>query len=187
MSITDIFVDRRPKIGRLRFDASVSETHLARADIPDFPQERGEPKADQYRLEASQLSMEVVASDSLPSYDYPLDFQFRHHVKIYNDLLDLMETGVPFTVVSSLKAYPGMIFRQVEVDRDRSTSNAIIINCQLEQKEFASTSLTGATAGDLKDVDAAFQDLLDGGTDLGTQGTDAADQAVIDAAIGAVI
>lgn len=136
-------IAKRTRIGVVNLDASVSETHTKRNEIPNHPVEEGSDIADHVRrvpeeivinglvsnypiaILASLTAASPIEGDSSPIGD--------RTGEAYKRLREIMDTAELIDVVTSLWDYTNMIISDMRVEREAATGN--VINATITCKE----------------------------------------------------
>ena len=167
--IAQLLQQRRPWIGPLEFDCSVTEDHAAELALTDNPIEAlpGFPAlvTDHAVLLPRVLRMVVLASnapDRLLSVSGLL--QPTRHIRLWRKFRDLHARREILTVITTLELYASMMIVRVGTPRRRETTNCLEIDVVLRQVLFA------AVPG-VQDLAEAVADLALAEQDVGAQAT----------------
>lgn len=183
MSLIDIFLDNRPKLGSIQLDLSVRELHENGAEMSDNPVEYGPDMTDHYRDLPKRVQLEGLVSRLIdPERIRSLSdvFGLTRHIDTWTALVKLKERHERFILVTSLDVYPGMMFESgPSAVRDLQNSDALRFTCTLKQVQLAYTSTAEAVAAEAADKAAAA-------AARGTQGTTDASAGEASQAVGAL-
>lgn len=80
--------------------------------------------------------------------------QFSAVKTSWNILLDLQWANIPFTVITSLKAYQNMWIKDLSAPRDSKTGNALVVDIQLQQLLIVSSLNANLSAFSEADIAA---------------------------------
>ena len=135
-------------------DASVSEEHVTSCEPTDNPVEGGAKITDHVQLNPKQLTIEGVISDSPLGFAVIGNIQnmaravatvFGNSVRsidAYNELVELQESRIPFTVVTGLKRYENMILTNLSVPRTVETGRAIHFKAVMREIKIVNSEVT---------------------------------------------
>jgi hypothetical protein len=138
---TWIFADGSPSFD---FDAVVRESHESKITITENPIEGGSPTHDHIIILPKRYEMEGVISDNpMPSGGATVfgSIGGRRSVTGFEMMVNLQESGVPFTVLSGLKRYASMLLESIIVDQDASTAEVCAFRAQLMQVRIVNTQI----------------------------------------------
>jgi len=141
-----LFGSKRTEIGNIIIDASVEETHSAKAVATRNPVEDGVDVTDHVRLLPFELKIKGVISDTPSVFGLirnpnlnVRDFvstiigKSKRSIDAFNKLVDLRNKRETFSVITNLKVYKNMILEEITVDRSAATANAIHFTASLTQ------------------------------------------------------
>lgn len=117
---------RRRGIGKIIPDVVVEEVHLDELAITDHPVEKGAPISDHAYKRPVELIVKAGFSGSglvsalLSGGGSSID-------EIYEDLRELQDERVPFTVTTGKRAYKGMLMQSLAVTTDERTENVLMV------------------------------------------------------------
>lgn len=150
-----LFGNKRTQIGNIVLDASVEESHSAKATVTRNPIEDGSEVSDHVRLNSLELKINGVISDtpsvfgliqnpSLTTRDFVSTIvgKSKRSVDAYNKLIELRNKRETFTVITNLKVYQNMVIEELVIDRNATTANAIHFTAQLVQIQKVSSEST---------------------------------------------
>jgi len=103
------------------FDATISESHEAGADVSSHPVEGGDNISDNVQQKPRTLRMEVTQSATPLVQDAEPDRVFKAHEK----LLKILEDGKPVRVVTSLEDHGDMVLVRYQVPRSSTTGQQL--------------------------------------------------------------
>lgn len=120
------------RIGLLRLDATITETHDRSSMITDHPIEGGSFVQDHIHRAPRKLFIEGFITDT------PLNGS-SFGVQVGYELLDLTwKSGIPFFVVSGLHVYPLMAFETLSMPKTREGS--MRFSATMKELTFTSSS-----------------------------------------------
>ncbi len=162
------------QIGTIQIDAVSEEEHSLRSEVTENPVEEGAQISDHVQLQALELRIDGVVSDS------PLRFgaissvlnagqtisqlfgTTKASIDAYNEMVRLWKSRQPFNVLTSLRRYENMVFQEVSIPRRAATGNAIHFSATLREIRIAKTSATlnlSQLSDDSKNIAAKLLDL----------------------------
>lgn len=184
MAFVDLFIDKRPMLGHLVFDCSVSEQHEAGLELTQHPVEAGADLDDHARPTPRRVALTVIVSPTKPILGVQLrpDFDPQAHRTAWQELLALKDSGIPMILVTGHDSYMNMMFDgdgSLVCVREPSKSKAGVYQLRLREVEFGYTTLAEALAAEVADQ-AATKALK------GIQGAREASGAAAAAAAGGI-
>lgn len=146
-----IFRLQSRKIGIFVPDVVVSEKHVDALEITEHPVEFGAVINDHAYKRASEVTMEcgfagggsVLDLVNLSSIGLRVGESPR---EIYQQLLDLQKSRVPFDVVTGKRTYSNMLIRAIEATTDRTSEN--VLSCVLTLREVIMSDTQSITVTD---------------------------------------
>lgn len=146
-----IFRLQSRKIGIFVPDVVVSEKHVDALEITEHPVELGAAINDHAYKRASEVTMEcgfagggsVLDLVNLSSIGLRVGESPR---EIYQQLLDLQKSRVPFDVVTGKRTYSNMLIRAIEATTDRTSEN--VLSCVLTLREVIMSDTQSITVTD---------------------------------------
>ncbi|HCC6408919.1 TPA: hypothetical protein M6A11_002278 [Escherichia coli] len=146
-----IFRLQSRKIGIFVPDVVVSEKHVDALEITEHPVEFGAAINDHAYKRASEVTMEcgfagggsVLDLVNLSSIGLRVGESPR---EIYQQLLDLQKSRVPFDVVTGKRTYSNMLIRAIEATTDRTSEN--VLSCVLTLREVIMSDTQSITVKD---------------------------------------
>lgn len=173
----DIFRSRKPRIGPLTLDCSLSEEHASESELTDRPIETGGIVTD-HVVQVPRALLLTVGISSLPDELLSVPEPTRH-LRVWRELRDMQQRFELLDVVTTLEIYPLMMITSLRTVRTRESTGALQIAVRLRQVEFAAVDSAHAIA------DAA-QDIALGEADIGAQAAEAAAAAEL-VALGVLV
>lgn len=140
--LSAIFRLQSRKIGLLIPSVVVSEKHVDALEITEHPVEIGASVNDHAYKRASEVTMECGFAGGGSILDL-VDISGiglgigQSPKEIYQQLLDLQSSRVPFDVVTGKRTYSNMLIRAIEVTTDRTSEN--VLTCVLTLREVLMT------------------------------------------------
>ncbi|EMA1800174.1 hypothetical protein SD377_000777 [Cronobacter turicensis] len=142
--LSTLFSQQSRKIGLIVPDVVVTEKHNDTLEITEHPVENGAPVADHAFKRPPELIMEVGFSgggsllDLLDTSSIGISAGLSPK-EVYQQLLDLQESRVPFDVVTGKRLYNNMLIRVLDVTTDRTSENVLMATLTLRGVNITST------------------------------------------------
>lgn len=146
-----LFNQRSRKIGLIIPDVVVSEKHQDALEITEHPVEIGAPVSDHAYKRPSEVTMEIGFSGGGSLLDFAdtsaLGISLGTSPKeIYQQILDLQASRVPFDVTTGKRQYSNMLIRAIDVTTDRTSENVLM--CVLTLREVIISQTQSITVAD---------------------------------------
>ncbi|MFS7244474.1 phage baseplate protein [Rahnella inusitata] len=150
-----LFNQRSRKIGLIIPDVVVSEKHQDALEITEHPVEIGAPVSDHAYKRPSEVTMEIGFSGGGSLLDFAdtsaLGISLGTSPKeIYQQILDLQASRVPFDVTTGKRQYSNMLIRAIDVTTDRTSENVLM--CVLTLREVIISQTESITVADKADM-----------------------------------
>ncbi|MBU9818142.1 hypothetical protein J1781_25275 [Rahnella sp. C60] len=152
-----LFNQRSRKIGLIIPDVVVSEKHQDALEITEHPVEIGAPVSDHSYKRPAEVTMEMGFSGGGSLLDFAdtsaigisLDTSPK---EIYQQILDLQASRVPFDVTTGKRQYSNMLIRAIDVTTDRASENVLMCVLTLREVIISQTqSISVADKADMQD------------------------------------
>ncbi|POU03531.1 hypothetical protein C3369_06825 [Escherichia sp. ESNIH1] len=149
--LSAIFRLQSRKIGIFVPDVVVSEKHVDTLEITEHPVEIGAPINDHAYKRASEVTIECGFAGGGSLLDL-VDISGiglgigKSPKEIYQQLLELQESRVPFDVITGKRTYSNMLIRALEVTTERATEN--VLSCVLTLREVIITQTQQISVAD---------------------------------------
>lgn len=143
--LSTLFQQQTRKIGLIVPSVVISEKHSDTLEITEHPVEVGAAISDHAYRRPSEVVMQVGFAgggsllDLLDTTSFGLSAGLSPR-EVYQNLLDLQNSRVPFDVVTGKRLYSNMLIRAMEVTTDSSTEN--VLSAVLTLREVIITSTT---------------------------------------------
>lgn len=143
--LSTLFQQQTRKIGLIVPSVVISEKHSDTLEITEHPVEVGAAISDHAYRRPSEVVMQVGFAgggsllDLLDTTSFGLSAGLSPR-EVYQNLLDLQNSRVPFDVVTGKRLYSNMLIRAMEVTTERSTEN--VLSAVLTLREVIITSAT---------------------------------------------
>ncbi|MBZ6756527.1 MULTISPECIES: phage baseplate protein [Klebsiella] len=143
--LSTLFQQQTRKIGLIVPSVVISEKHSDTLEITEHPVEVGAAISDHAYRRPSEVVMQVGFAgggsllDLLDTTSFGLSAGLSPR-EVYQNLLNLQNSRVPFDVVTGKRLYSNMLIRAMEVTTERSTEN--VLSAVLTLREVIITSTT---------------------------------------------
>lgn len=143
--LSTLFQQQTRKIGLIVPSVVISEKHSDTMEITEHPVEVGSAISDHAYRRPSEVVMQVGFAgggsllDLLDTTSFGLSAGLSPR-EVYQNLLDIQNSRVPFDVVTGKRLYSNMLIRAMEVTTERSTEN--VLSAVLTLREVIITSTT---------------------------------------------
>lgn len=150
-----LFNQRSRKVGLIIPDVVVSEKHQDALEITEHPVEIGAPVSDHAYKRPSEVTMEIGFSGGGSLLDFAdtsaLGISLGTSPKeIYQQILDLQASRVPFDATTGKRQYSNMLIRAIDVTTDRTSEN--VLTCVLTLREVIISQTESITVADKADM-----------------------------------
>lgn len=156
-----LFTNKKPRIGPVRLDASITEEHKVLYQVTREPLESGTTYTDSI-LELP-IPLEIVGAITLHTDSLIPTLSNTRHVQGWKALVELSKTRLPFTIVTSLARYRNMVIEELSTTRSKRNTNVVIIRCMARQLQLA-------LVDDVANLADAAADIAAPAAELGDQG-----------------
>lgn len=143
--LSTLFQQQTRKIGLIVPSVVISEKHSDTLEITEHPVEVGAAISDHAYRRPSEVVMQVGFAgggsllDLLDTTSFGVSAGLSPR-EVYQNLLDIQNSRVPFDVVTGKRLYSNMLIRAMEVTTERSTEN--VLSAVLTLREVIITSTT---------------------------------------------
>lgn len=152
-----LFNQRSRRIGLIIPDVVVSEKHQDALEITEHPVEIGAPVSDHSYKRPAEVTMEMGFSGGGSLLDFAdtsaIGISLGTSPKeIYQQILDLQASRVPFDVTTGKRQYSNMLIRAIDVTTDRTSENVLMCVLTLREVIISQTqSISVADKADMQD------------------------------------
>ena len=152
-----LFNQRSRKIGLIIPDVVVSEKHQDALEITEHPVEIGAPVSDHSYKRPAEVTMEMGFSGGGSLLDFAdtsaIGISLGASPKeIYQQILDLQASRIPFDVTTGKRQYSNMLIRAIDVTTDRTSENVLMCVLTLREVIISQTeSISVADKADMQD------------------------------------
>ncbi len=145
-------------IGNLILDATLSEVHTKTNIVTSHPVEDGSVISDHIQRQPEKIEITGLVSDSpivwlaslfasSPIAD-DLTHPFDRADLAYTEVLDMMDSGNMYDVITPLREYENMVVAGVTVTKDGATGNTVPLAIRLEEVITVETKTVAAPVTD---------------------------------------
>lgn len=120
------------KIGEITVQVVVNESTTDDLTITKQPVQQGASITDHAYKEPTSFSMTLFFSDNL----------FLSLSKVYQDLLDLQNSRIPFDVITPKRIYRDMLLASIKQTTDKTTENVLSLSLTFQQVILVSVTTT---------------------------------------------
>lgn len=138
-----LFSQQKRRIGAIVPSVAISEKHSDTLEITEHPVEIGAQVSDHAYKRPSEVTMELGFAgggslldfvDTTQIFDMSTGLSLgTGPSEVYQQLLDLQQTRIPFDVITGKRQYQNMLIRSIEVTTDRTSENVLM--CVLSLRE----------------------------------------------------
>jgi hypothetical protein len=162
--LESILVKPQRSLGGIVAQVTIEEVHTDELEITDHPIEQGAVISDHAFKRPAEIVIKCGWSNS-PTVAGLIDgvvagatatvtsvqslingTSGEQILDIYNKLLILQESRLPFDVFTGKRIYQNMLFRSLRVDNDKTTDNALMVTASLRQVILVKTSSVAVQA-----------------------------------------
>lgn len=147
------------RIGNFVAQVTVEETHMDELEITDHPVEQGARISDHAYLRPAEITIRAGWSNSpsVPGFFPGLGASVTGTIagvadiisgnglkqvrEIYQKLLELQTSRIPFSVVTGKRTYNDMLFRSLRVETNKETENSLVMTAVLRQVIIVKTQV----------------------------------------------
>jgi hypothetical protein len=159
-----IFQQRRPRIGRIRLDCTVTERHSASVEVSTVPIEDGAHVTDHADVKNRMLQLVGIITPTPDTIGAQFDRSGLHHINAHEQLLELVRRRELVTVFTPLESLEDCLVVMYDVDQSVDTSQALHFSATIQQIQLSKL-------GTVSRIAEADRDLGEADEDLGVQGT----------------
>jgi len=129
--------DNGAEIGDIVFDCTPSDSHSHTASATSNNVETGAKPGDHVDQNPDELTLDGIFSDLAGER-----LELNRAADLYDQLVELKESGEPVTVITGLRVYENMVLTAVESTRDASTGLTVPTSCSLQEQPRVDQQLT---------------------------------------------
>lgn len=120
------------QIGSVQIDAFIEENHVLESSVTSYPVENGSEISDHVVLMPFRLELSAAIGPGNSLFNNGI-VSTNKPLEIYNQLTELREKKIAFTVVTGLKVYDNMIFTSLSVPRNSQNGKSLSFSASLRQ------------------------------------------------------
>lgn len=162
--LESILIKPKRSIGGIVAQVTLEEVHTDEIEITDHPVEQGAVISDHAFKRPAEVVIKCGWSNS-PSVSGLIDgvvagasatvkgvqsliggTESEQILDVYNRLLILQSSRVPFDLYTGKRVYQNMMLRSVRVDNDKATENALMVTATLREVNIVSTQIVTVSA-----------------------------------------
>jgi hypothetical protein len=117
----------------LPLDVIISEKHTSELEITEIPIENGARITDHAFVLPKKITLDSASANA---------------AAVYNALVAIQESRVPFTFVSGLFVYTNMLIKSLSAERDKTFSQVLRCTADLQEIIIVSTAYAADPTGD---------------------------------------
>jgi len=126
-------------IGTVQIDAKLRERHESDIKLTEFPLEDGAIATDHRIIKPKVLKIEGIVSNAKNALEELTGHIGNSDVTAYEQLVQLQESGIPFSLVSDLVVYDNMQIKDITANKDVSSANSLIFSASLQSMLIVNT------------------------------------------------
>jgi hypothetical protein len=150
-----LFSQQRRRIGIIVPSVVISEKHMDALEVTEHPVEIGAPVSDHAYDRPSEVTMELGFAGGgslLDDIDTTQVFNVDTGLSlgtspadVYQQLLELQKSKVPFSVTTGKRQYQNMLVRAIEVLTDKTSENVLMATLTLRELLITETQKVSTT------------------------------------------
>lgn len=149
ITLQSLFGPKR-KIGPINVQVVTNENTSDVLTITKQPVQQGASITDHAYKEPTTFSMNVLFKDQNILSAFLATFSGNGLSKIYQDLLDLQNSRVPFDIVTPKRIYRNMLFSMLSQTTDKTTENCLSISASFQEVILVSVTTVQVPRSSLK-------------------------------------
>lgn len=133
-TVSMLFDKPKAAIGAIILDVAISETHTLQAKATEHPVESGCNLIDHIQMLPDSIQLEgIISNTPVVLLGTPL-FKTGHYTdEAFKQLEDLIKSGQPVQIVTSLKTYRDMALENLTIHKTAAHSDALCFSCSAKQ------------------------------------------------------
>lgn len=131
-SLNNISASNDQTIGTVQIDARINEQHQSDITISEFPLEDGVIATDHRIIKPKILIIDGIVSNVKKTIEDITGHAGNSDVSTYEQLLELQESGVPFSIVTDLVVYNNMLIKDITAKKNQQTANVLMFTATLQ-------------------------------------------------------
>jgi hypothetical protein len=150
-----LFSQQRRRIGIIVPSVVISEKHMDVTEVTEHPVELGAPVSDHAYDRPSEVTMElgfagggslIDGIDTTEIFNVSTGLSLgTSPADVYQQLLDLKKSKVPFEVTTGKRQYKNMLIRAIEVLTDKTSENVLMTTLTLRELLITETQKVTTT------------------------------------------
>lgn len=142
------------KIGPINVQVVTNESTTDKLQITQQPVQQGASITDHAFKEPTQFSMTALFKDNSLISGLLNTFTGNGLSKLYQDLLDLQNSRVPFDIITPKRIYRNQLFASLSQTTDKATENCLSVTMSFQEIIIVSISVVTVPRSGLKNPGA---------------------------------
>lgn len=151
ITLQSLFGPKR-QIGPIDVQVVTNESTTDKLSITQQPVQQGASISDHSFKEPTTFSMNVLFKNNGLLSGLLSTFTGGGLSKIYQDLLDLQDSRMPFDILTPKRIYHNMLFASLSQTTDKSTENCLSISASFQEIIIVSISTVSVSRSALKNA-----------------------------------
>ncbi|MEI6806055.1 MAG: phage baseplate protein [Myxococcaceae bacterium] len=133
-TVSMIFDKPKAAIGQVILDVAISETHTLQTRATEHPVESGCNMIDHIQILPDSIQLDGIISNTPTAFLGTTFFDSGNYAdEAFRQLEELMKSGQPVQIVTSLKTYRDMALENLTIKRTAANSDALCFSCSAKQ------------------------------------------------------
>ncbi len=133
-TVSMLFDAPKAAIGEVILDVAISETHTLQARATEHPVESGCSIIDHIQTLPDSIQLDGIISNTPTAFLGTPFFESGNYAdEAFRQLEELMKSGQPVQIVTSLKTYKNMALENLTIKRTAANSDALCFSCSAKQ------------------------------------------------------
>lgn len=133
-TVSMLFEKSKAAIGEVILDVAISETHTLQARATEHPVESSCSIIDHIQILPDSIQLDGIISNTPTGFLGAQLFDSGNYAdEAFRQLEDLMKSGQPVQIVTSLKTYKNMALENLTIKRNAANSEALCFTCSAKQ------------------------------------------------------
>lgn len=143
VTLQSLFGTKR-QVGELTLQVVINESTNDTLTITKQPVQQGASITDHAYKEPTVLSMSALfqATPSIEGLASPINGNSNALAQLYQELLDLQQERIPFTVITPKRIYNNMLLAVLSLTTDKHTENILALNMSFQEVIIVSVVTT---------------------------------------------
>lgn len=132
-TVSMLFEAPKAAIGEVILDVAISETHTLQARATEHPVESGCSIINHIQVMPDSIQLDGIISNTPTAFLGLPALGLRQASDAFQQLEELMKSGQPVQIVTSLKTYKNMALENLTIKRTAANSDALCFSCSAKQ------------------------------------------------------